>query len=61
MVQDQSTNAYIRAVREGVLPPFRRAVWQRGFYDHVIRNDADLAATRRYLMENPVRWGERKE
>ena len=36
-------------------------LWQRGFYDHVIRNDADLAATRRYLMENPVRWDERKE
>ncbi len=31
-------------------------VWQRGFYDHVIRDVADLAAHRRYIARNPHDW-----
>ena len=31
-------------------------VWQRGFYDHVIRNDDDLARIREYIVTNPLRW-----
>jgi putative transposase len=31
-------------------------VWQRGFYDHVIRDEEDLERARRYIEENPVRW-----
>jgi putative transposase len=33
-----------------------KAVWQRGFYDHVIRNEAALARIRRYIVENPAAW-----
>ncbi|HSB89745.1 MAG TPA: transposase [Anaerolineales bacterium] len=33
-----------------------RRVWQRGFYDHVIRNEADLRRIRTYIEENPLRW-----
>ena len=32
------------------------AVWQRGFYDHVIRDQTDLARIRRYIRLNPMRW-----
>jgi REP element-mobilizing transposase RayT len=32
------------------------AVWQRGYYDHVIRNDADLKRIREYIASNPTRW-----
>ena len=42
----QTTNAYIR---------------QRGYYDHVIRNDADLAETRRYILNNPLKWIQDKD
>ena len=31
-------------------------VWQRGYYDHVIRDEEDLARARRYIEENPLRW-----
>ncbi len=31
-------------------------VWQRGFYDHVIRNEDDLARIREYIAMNPLRW-----
>jgi REP element-mobilizing transposase RayT len=31
-------------------------VWQRGFYDHVVRNEDDLARIRDYILTNPLRW-----
>lgn len=51
----QTTNEYIRQVRAGILPPFQKHVWQRGYYEHVIRNDEDLAETRRYIQNNPLK------
>lgn len=32
-------------------------VWQRSFYDHIIRNRHDLSEIRKYIAENPQRWG----
>jgi putative transposase len=32
-------------------------VWQRGYYDHVIRDEADLERVREYIASNPVDWG----
>ncbi|MEX2156928.1 MAG: transposase [Gemmatimonadales bacterium] len=34
-------------------------VWQRNYYEHVIRNDDDLRAIRRYIVTNPMRWTNR--
>ena len=31
-------------------------VWQRNYYDHIIRNDADLFRIRTYLRNNPLQW-----
>jgi REP element-mobilizing transposase RayT len=33
-----------------------RGLWQRGYYDHVIREDADLERIREYIETNPIRW-----
>ena len=33
-------------------------VWQRGFYDHVIRGEDELDRVRTYIMDNPRRWHE---
>ncbi len=51
----QTTNAYIRQVKAHALPPFQKHVWQRGYYEHVIRNDVDLDETRRYIQNNPLK------
>ena len=32
------------------------SIWQRGYYEHIIRNDESLDDIRRYIVENPVRW-----
>jgi len=30
--------------------------WQRGYYEHVVRDDEELNRIRRYIEENPLRW-----
>lgn len=34
----------------------RGELWQRSFYDHIIRNDADLTRIRTYIANNPLQW-----
>ncbi|GAB4432037.1 MAG: transposase [Anaerolineae bacterium] len=31
-------------------------VWQRNYYEHIIRTERALHAIRRYIAENPLRW-----
>jgi putative transposase len=50
-----TTNDYIRGVKEYGFPPFERRLWHRTFYDHIIRNDADLARIEEYIAGNPTR------
>ena len=33
-----------------------RQVWQRNYYDHIIRNEADLERIRSYIETNPGNW-----
>ena len=30
-------------------------VWQRGYTDHIVRNDQEMDAVRRYIWNNPTR------
>lgn len=36
-------------------------LWQRGFYDRVIRNEDELNKIREYIATNPLRWGGDRE
>ena len=31
-------------------------VWQRNYYEHIIRNDAALERIRNYIVNNPAQW-----
>ena len=33
-----------------------RPLWQRDFYDHIIRNEDELNKIREYIRTNPLRW-----
>ena len=33
------------------------SVWQRSFYDHILRQDEDLEPAAKYILANPVRKG----
>jgi putative transposase len=43
-------------VRHRGLAPFHGRLWQRGFYEHVVRNEQELMAIREYILGNPARW-----
>ena len=30
--------------------------WQRGFYEHLVRDRLELDAVRRYIRDNPLQW-----
>lgn len=37
--------------------PSRRAkFWQGNYYEHIVRNDRELNAIRRYIIDNPINW-----
>ena len=38
-----------------------QGVWQRNYYEHVVRTEDDLDAIRRYIGENPLKWAEDPE
>lgn len=58
----QTTNEYIRGVKSGIYPPYNKKIWQRSFYDHIIRNSSDMTETVKYIYDNPLKWyAEHKE
>lgn len=59
--KSQSTGRYARGVRHEGWPPFAGRLWQRGFYDRVIRTDEDLNEVRAYILSNPQRQMLREE
>jgi len=32
------------------------SLWQRNYYEHVIRNEKELHALREYIVNNPLKW-----
>ncbi|ODS32916.1 MAG: hypothetical protein SCARUB_01968 [Candidatus Scalindua rubra] len=31
-------------------------MWQRNYYEHVIRNEQELNKIREYIINNPLKW-----
>ena len=42
----------VNQLRQTITPP----IWQRSFYDHVIRTDTSLKNIRNYIINNPKTW-----
>ena len=36
-------------------------VWQRGYFDRIVRIDREYDATVEYILTNPARWGMDKD
>jgi len=51
-----TTNDYIQAVKTAGWPPFRLRLWQRNYYEHIIRDDASFNRIRQYVLDNPGQW-----
>jgi REP element-mobilizing transposase RayT len=33
-----------------------RVIWQRNYFERIIRNERELNATREYIANNPMKW-----
>lgn len=51
-----TTNEYIRNVKEQNWPRFNKRVWQRNYWEHIIRNENALIQIRKYIENNPLTW-----
>ena len=51
-----STNEYIRGVKQLGWPPFDRKLWQRNYFEHIVRDDTSLRAIAHYIASNPTHW-----
>ncbi len=51
-----TTNDYIRGVKRGDLQRFDGKLWQKSYYDHVIRNQQDYDEIWEYIENNPAKW-----
>jgi REP element-mobilizing transposase RayT len=53
-----TTNEYIHGVIQKAWKPFESKVWQRNYYEHIIRDRQDFLNTVDYICENPLKWDE---
>ncbi len=51
-----TTNEYIRHVKYDGWKPFDSKLWQRNYYEHIIRNEKELNRIREYILNNPLKW-----
>lgn len=60
-----SLGAIVRAYKSAVTYAINAArqtrgmvVWQRNYYEHIIRKDAELNRIRKYIVNNPLKWAD---
>jgi REP element-mobilizing transposase RayT len=56
-----TTHAYIQGVRRDGWPGFNGRLWQRNYYEHIIRDDPSLQRIRHYIESNPEQWAADRE
>ena len=64
MVQEfksQVTRSLIQKVKQGNLPPFHGKIWQKGYYERVLRSEEEVYQVRKYIQENPLKLALLKE
>ena len=51
-----TTNEYIRGVKTLGWERFNGKLWQRNYYEHIIRNDESCERIATYIINNPKNW-----
>jgi putative transposase len=54
--KSMTTHAYVQGVKHRGWSRFEGRLWQRNYYEHVIRDDNDLGRLCEYVATNPLRW-----
>jgi len=51
-----TTNAYVYGMKQHSWTPFPGKLWQRNFFERIIRTDDELNRIRAYIVSNPAEW-----
>ena len=51
-----TTNEYVQGVKNHGWVPFHQHLWQRSYYDHIIRGQSDFGLIDNYIINNPQQW-----
>jgi REP element-mobilizing transposase RayT len=51
-----TTKRYADGVKQCGWTPFAGRLWQRNYYEHIIRDEESLDRIRQYIADNPARW-----
>ena len=53
---DVSIPSLIRSWKTLVSKELGKSIWQRSYYDHIIRDEMDYIIKAKYIAENPSKW-----
>jgi len=51
-----TTKRYSEGVRKHGWEPFERKLWQRNYYERIIRDDREFNIMHEYIKNNPMNW-----
>ena len=51
-----TTKRYADFVKQNGWPPFPGKLWQRNYWEHIVRNEPELNRVREYIHNNPAQW-----
>ncbi len=54
--QTSAVSHFVSTIKRFCNKEYGENIWQRGFYDHVIRDREDYEKRVKYIDENPMRW-----
>lgn len=51
-----TTKRYVDGIKQFDWRRFDGLLWQRNYFEHVIRSEESLSRIRQYILDNPARW-----
>jgi len=51
-------SSYVGTLKRFVNKQIGKSIWQKGFYNHIIRNEEDYITKAQYIDNNPAKWQE---
>lgn len=56
----QTIGSIVRGVKIGVTKYFGYSIWQRNYFEHIIRNQRSYQHIANYILNNPAKWEDDK-
>jgi len=54
--KSKTTVEYINGVKLDMYLPFERRIWQRNYFERIIRDEEEYQRICQYIDENPMYW-----